>query len=332
MDPALAGRALIRPRRDDSLFGDVIRGLASRPKSIPARWLWDERGLMLHQRLADSPEHYLERAERSLVLAHRAEIAARIGPRARVIELTPLDPLRSAGLLEALDAPREYVPVATSRAREEALASAVRHARAGLTVAARPGEPGAGDPFWLCPLERVEGSRVVVWVSATHFSSVEPHDATAGLAWAARLAGADGLVLVGADSKKPKQVLEAAYRDRRGAAAALYRNVLVRVNREVGATFDVTRFTYRAPYDPIRGRVEMRLVSDLAQRAKVGGHEIELARGEWIVSGHAHKHDPAEVVALARRAGLVRLGSWIDPAGQVSLHLLAPRGGSHARA
>lgn len=336
MHPALEGRGLIPPRRDDLLSGDVITGLvAARPRTIPAWWLWDERGHQLHERLAGAPEHYLVRAERALIEARGAEIGARLGPGCCVVEPEPVDAERSLALLQQLEDVLGYVPVTPSQLRGERLASELRAASPGLAVSPRapvPAARGAGT-FGLCAPQHVgEGARVVVWISAVHFGSVPPHEASAALERAAQLAGRDGVVLVGTDLRKAARIVEAAYDDRGGAAAAFARNSLVRVNREIGATFDVTRFTYRAAYDPIRARVEMRLVSDCAQRVVVGGHPLELARGEWIVAARTHAHDLGDVVAIARRAGLARVQWWTDPAGRVSLHLLAPRGGSHARA
>ena len=92
---------------------------------------------------------------------------------------------------------------------------------------------------------------------------------------------------------------------------------------DLGGTFDVTRFSHWAPYDAIRSRIEMRLVSDVAQTIEVGSHLFHFERGEWIVTEHAYKYDDAEVEALARRAGLVPVRAWMDSRRRVSLHELA---------
>lgn len=329
MQPALhraegARRGLIRPRRDDEFCGDVIAGLGSSPKSIPSRWLWDTRGTQIFERICDTPEYYLARAERSLIERHGAEIADAIGSRAVLVELGPIDADRASALFERLDAPQRYVPVEPTVARSRAIGALLRRRHPRLAVA-----PIAADYTRASSIARevasAEAARTTVLLGGASIGNFHPHDAVSVLARAALIAGRGGTILVTSDRKKPKRAIEAAYDDRMGVTAAFNRNVLVRINREIGATFDVTRFSHRAPYDPIRGRVEMRLVADVPQRVIVGGFPIDIARGEWIVTEHAYKYDPAELAQLARRAGLEPRRWWSDPAQKVSLHELAVR-------
>ncbi|UJR81226.1 L-histidine N(alpha)-methyltransferase [Sandaracinus amylolyticus] len=333
MQPALDVRGLIRPRRDDEFFGEVIAGLGSQPKTIPSKWLWDERGARLHERVRDTRGHYLARAERALLDAHGREIASVLGPRSLLVDVAPRDGLRVRALLGRLDEPAAYVPLDPSATRLEELASALRREYRGLEVSplvAGHALPRSTD--LRARLARIDEGNATVWLGDARIGEIAPHDAVSLLARAALLAGSRGRVLVSVDLKKPKRTIEDAYFDRSGACAAFHRNVLVRINREIGATFDVTQFSFRAPYDPIRGRVEMRLVSEHAQRVLVGGCEIALAKGEWIVGGHAYKYDPTELTSLVRRAGLEMVRSWTDPEWRMSLCLLAVRGGGHARA
>ncbi|AKF06149.1 L-histidine N(alpha)-methyltransferase [Sandaracinus amylolyticus] len=333
MQPALDVRGLIRPRRDDEFFGEVIAGLGSQPKTVPSKWLWDERGARLHERVRDTPDHYLARAERSLLDAHGHEISRELGPRSLLVDVAPRDASRVRALLDRLEEPVAYVPLDPSTTRLEELARALRRDHRGLEIA--PLVAGHALPRSTDLRERIariDEGNATVWLGDARIGEIAPHDAVSMLARAALLAGSRGRVLVSFDLKKPKRVIEAAYLDRSGANAAFHRNVLVRINREIGATFDVTRFSFRAPYDPIRGRVEMRLVSECAQHVLVGGCEIALAKGEWIVGGHAYKYDAAELTSLVRRAGLEIVRSWTDPGRRMSLCLLAARGGGHARA
>jgi dimethylhistidine N-methyltransferase len=325
MMPAVLRRGLIRPRRDDEFFGDVIAGLGAAPKSVPSQWLWDERGSQLFERICDTAEHYVARAERELLERHAREIADAIGPHAVLVEVGAGNAERTRALLDWLDEPERYVPVEVRRATLDATAEALRREYRGLDV-----EPIAADfareagiPHRLRASS--EGGRTTVLLGSGATGNLHPHQAVSVLARAALGAGAGGSVLALVDLKKPKRTIEAAYDDRQGATAAFNRNVLARINREIGATFDLTRFTHKAPYDPIRGRVEMRLVSDVAQRVLVGGCEIHFARGEWIVTEHSYKYDLAEFQQLARRAGLTPVRAWRDEKGRVSLHELAVR-------
>lgn len=325
MMPAALRRGLIRPRQDDEFFGDVIAGLGSKPKKISSKWLWDELGSRLFERICDTPEYYVARAERDLLEGHAQEIADAIGPHAVLVELGPGNADRTRVLLDWLEDPERYVPVELAADHVRATAAAIRREYRDLAV-----EPvvadfarGSAIPRQVCTA--TEGGRTAVLLGGGTVGNFHPHEAVSVLARAALSAGRGGRVLVGVDLKKPKRVIEAAYADRQGVTAAFNRNVLVRINREIGATFDVTRFAHSAPYDPIRGRVEMRLVSEVAQDVLVGGCEIQLARGEWIVTEHCYKYDLAEFQQLARRAGLSPVRAWTDDQRRVSLHELAVR-------
>jgi dimethylhistidine N-methyltransferase len=294
---------LVRPRQDDEFFGDVISGLLSSPKVIPSKWLWDERGTQIFEQLGDVQEHYLVRAERELLERHAAEVAEAIGPPAMLVELGESSTIRTRGKLEIRNGPLEYVPLE--------LRESTSHAHPAMSrVATLPSDPE---------------HHTVVLVGASLIGRLSPHEAISLLARAALLAGRGGSVLVAIDLKKPRRLIEEAYDDRRGIMASFNRNILVRINREIGATFDISRFRHLAPYDPIRGRVEMRLVSDVAQSILVGGYEISLTRGERIVTAHWYKYDLREFEQLARRAGLKPVHAWTDGQQRMSLHGLTVR-------
>lgn len=282
---------LIRPRQDDEFFGDVISGLSSSPKAIPSKWLWDERGTRLFEQAGDVQEHYLLRAERELLERHAAALREVIGARAMLVELGEHQAIRARGWLESRNGPVEYVPLPSAESRQP----------------------------------RAIGGRTVALIGASLIGRLSPHEAIALLARAALVAGPRGFVFAVIDLKKPRRVIEAAYDDPRGMMASFSRNILVRINREIGATFDITRFRYAAPYDPIRGRVETRLISEIPQSILVGGHEVSLARGERIVTAFWYKYDVREFEQLARRAGLKPARSWTDAEGRMCLHGLAVR-------
>lgn len=306
-------------RGPDPFLADVLAGLASRPRAIPSKYLWDARGSALFEQLAETPEYYLTRAERELLSAHREEIADSIGPRATLVELGPGNAHKTRLLIDCADLER-YVPIDVDGGMLERIAGELAEVHAEIDIDPRCADFGAGLPR----IERGAG-RTVLLFAGSGIGNFHPHEAVSLLARAAIAIGKDGVLLVGVDLKKSKKVIEAAYHDRRGITGALNRNVLARINREIGATIDVTRFSHRAPYDPIRGRVEMRLVSECDQRFEIDGHEIRIASGEWIVTEHCYKYDLAEFRQLARRAGLIPGRAYTDAERRVSLHELFVR-------
>jgi dimethylhistidine N-methyltransferase len=299
----------------DPFFSDVIAGLEASPRAIPSRYLWDARGAELFERAADAPDSYLTRAERDLLLRNAASITRALDG-ATLVELGPVDASKTRILLDRARIAR-YVPIDVDRARLGRLRGEVL-GRRDLEVA-----PLVIDHARELPRLGSRVERRVVLLAGAGIGSHPAHEAVTLLARSALLAGRGGSVLVGVDLKKTKRMIEAAYRDRSGAMAAFHRNVLARINREIGATFDLTRFSHDATYDPIRGRVEVRLVSDGPQRVDVQGYELRLAAGESIITEHCYKYDLAELQQLARRAGLEPVRAWTDERRRVSLHELA---------
>ena len=133
----------------------------------------------------------------------------------------------------------------------------------------------------------------------------------------------DGLLL-GADLVKPERELLLAYDDPLGVTAAFNRNLLVRVNRELGADFDLDAFEHRAIWNPAESRVEMHLVTTRVQRVRVAasGLDITLEAGEAIWTESSYKYRAAEIVAMLARAGFRAIDQWIDEPDGFALTLV----------
>jgi uncharacterized SAM-dependent methyltransferase len=119
-------------------------------------------------------------------------------------------------------------------------------------------------------------------------------------------------LLIGIDLKKNPAKIEAAYNDRLGVTAEFNLNLLRRINRELGANFDLGRFCHRAVYSREQGRIEMRLVSSSAQTVRIGGERIPFAAGEAICTEYSHKYTVEEFAAIAAVAGFELHKEWTD--------------------
>lgn len=168
-----------------------------------------------------------------------------------------------------------------------------------------------------------EGGRAVVFFSGSSIGNFEPEHAARFLDGMARMAGPRGLVLVAVDLRKDRSVLEPAYDDAARVTEAFDKNVLVRVNRELGADFDLGAWRHRAPFQERESRIEMQLVSTRPQVVHVGEHTLRFGEGDVIVTEHCYKYTLASFGELAGRAGLVTLRTWLDGQDRYSLHLLA---------
>jgi dimethylhistidine N-methyltransferase len=157
--------------------------------------------------------------------------------------------------------------------------------------------------------------------------NLDPPEAQRFLERARGALGDGSSFLVGVDLRKDPAILLPAYDDAQGVTAAFNRNLLVRLNREAGADFDIGAFAHRADWNEEASRIEMHLVSLRNQVVRVAGHAIRFAHGETIHTENSYKYSPERFAALAEAAGWHSVELWTDPAGLFSLHLLEPRRG-----
>src|SRR5690606_7133641 len=125
-------------------------------------------------------------------------------------------------------------------------------------------------PFELPALERYRPRRRVIFFPGSTIGNFDPDEAVAFLCNARALAGPGGGLVIGVDLRKDKAVLEAAYDDPQGVTAAFNLNLLARINRELGADFDLRAFRHRAWYAEEPGRIEMHLESTREQIVRIG--------------------------------------------------------------
>ena len=294
---------------------EIVAGLTEPQKRLAPKHLYDERGSELFDTICSLPEYYPTRTEVGLLRTHGAEIAALVGPHADVVELGAGSSLKARLLLDCLEHPASYSPVDISAeylARQAAeVAQAYRH------VTVRPVLADFTRPFVLPP--GVASQRAVVFFPGSTIGNLSRAQAAALLAaLAERTRG--GSLLIGVDICKDAALLRPAYNDSLGVTAAFNRNVLVRLNRELEADFDLDSFEHDAVYDPLHSRIEMRLVSQRAQVVTVAGIDIVFRKGEYIVSEHSHKYAPQEFAAMARTAGWHFGRCWIDAETRFSVH------------
>jgi len=290
-------------------LAEILSGLSGSPKTLPPKLFYDERGSALFDAICELPEYYPTRTELQIMQTHIGAIAARIGPRASVIELGSGSSLKTRILLEHLCEPAAYVPVDISK--DHLVASA--HALAGdfPEIEVLPVAADFTQPFPL-PSPRTPALRNVVYFPGSTLGNFSPRRAHELLRVMHHEAGHDGGLLIGIDLRKDPDILHRAYNDRAGVTAEFNRNMLRRLNREYGADFDLDAFRHRAIWNDEHGRIEMHLVSECEQSAQVGGHCFEFAPEEFIVTEHSHKYTPREFCTLAEKAGFRIVDAWTD--------------------
>lgn len=320
MTPPEGSLGLAPARTESSFLSDAIDGLSARPKRLSPKYFYDHAGSILFDRICDLPEYYVTRTEASLLDAHVGSIAARLPAQCRVVEPGAGSGNKTRLLLRALgrDRCRAYVPVDIAREFLHESAARIRAELAWLTVTPVVADFAADFSLATAP----PGVSTVVFFPGSTIGNFDPPDAARLLARFRRVAGPDGSVLLGVDLKKSPALLHAAYNDADGVTAAFNKNVLVRMNDELGADFDVDAFEHHALYDPVGGRIEMHLVSRGRQTVTIAGMKFSFDDGESLCTERSYKYDLPGAARLAQRAGLVVGDAWLDRSRHFAMLLL----------
>ncbi|MGH8234143.1 MAG: L-histidine N(alpha)-methyltransferase [Rhodanobacteraceae bacterium] len=312
-----------RPGRDD-ILADALRGLSANPKRLPSKYFYDARGSELFEQICEQPEYYPTRVELAIMRDNIDAIAAALGPNVRLVEYGSGAGIKTRLLLRHLESPVAYVPVEISR-------TAVSDSVASLgsefpRIEMLPVCADFTQPIALPHAARAPRQTVVYFPGST-LGNFEPDDALRLLRQMrseAKQGGGvlDGGVLIGVDLVKDKAVLEAAYNDSAGVTAAFTLNLLVRLNREIGADFDLGGFRHRARYNVLSGRIETHIVSNREQDVHVDGRAFHFAKDEAMLVEYSCKYTPESFARLAARAELRVAKVWTDPARQFSVQWL----------
>ncbi|MDT8319954.1 MAG: L-histidine N(alpha)-methyltransferase [Xanthomonadales bacterium] len=311
-EPTTASETILT-EQDDTLTKDlaeILRGLSMVQKSLSPKFFYDERGSALFDAICELPEYYPTRTELQIMRSRIGEIAARVGPRASVIEFGSGSSRKTRILLEHLDDLAAYVPVDISR--DHLLAAAQSIAADFPAIEILPVAADFTRPFPL-PNPRIEPQRNLVYFPGSTIGNFSLQAAHELLRVMHQEAGENGALLIGVDLKKDPRILERAYNDGAGVTADFNLNLLSRLNREFGADFDLDRFRHRAIWNAAAGRIEMHLVSLCEQRVHVGGRAFEFAADEFIVTEYSHKYTLEQFNVMATGAGFRVIDAWTDP-------------------
>ena len=288
---------------------EIIDGLQRDPKEISPKYFYDEHGSQLFEEICEQPEYYPTRTELGIMNEHIGEISNLIGPAASIIEFGSGASVKTRLLLDHVPDLAAYVPVDISRDHLASTAAAL--SREFPDVEVLPVCADFTQPFDL-PMPRTMPDRNVVYFPGSTIGNFSTQQAIELMKVMREEAKDDGALLIGVDLEKPADILERAYNDAAGVTAEFNLNLLTRLNREHGATFELDAFEHEAIYDEAERRIEMRLVSRDAQAVEVAGETFELDEGEYIVTEHSHKYSLERFSSLAEEAGFDQRRCWTD--------------------
>lgn len=292
----------------DDMRGEVIRGLSADRKTLPPKFFYDEIGAQLFERICELDEYYLTRAEVEILRAHADEIAQIGGPGCTLVEYGSGAGTKVRVLFDALDRPAAYVPIDLSTEQLNRVAVDLRGAYPHLRV-----EPICADYARRIELPATlgDGRRLVFFPGST-IGNFHPPEAAAFLGRIRETLGADGALILGVDRRKCAAILDAAYDDAAGITAEFNRNVLRRINRDLGADFELADFRHRAVFNDAESRVEMHLETSRELSVRIDDRRFDFARGETIWTESSYKYDEERLATLVGAAGFQIARLWTD--------------------
>jgi L-histidine N-alpha-methyltransferase len=295
-----------------SFARDVTHGLSAAQKSLPAKYFYDARGSRLYEQICDLPEYYLYRAEEEILASYATEIHAEIGYLS-LVEFGSGNASKTRHLLgeyERAGQPFVYCPVDIARSMLLATAEQLLAEYAHVSIQALHADI-AGNPEAIQNLQI--GHKAVAFLGSS-LGNFTPEESAAFLEHTAEIMGSNDAFLLGIDLKKPRTILLPAYNDAQGITAGFNRNILGRINRELGGDFDLEAFEHLALYNEKHGRIEMHLRSRRRQQVMIAGtgQTVTFAAGETIHTENSYKYCVEEVRDMGLRANLALQRTWFD--------------------
>ncbi len=302
----------------------VAAGLFSSPKSLPTWLLYDEAGCAIYDEITLLPEYYPTRAEAEIFSRHGDAMVAQMRegvPRVAVAELGAGTAEKTEILLDAVvRAQGSCVFLACDIAGGAVSQAAERIADTLPTVDVRTvaGTHDAAGPHVAALADR----QVLLHIGSS-IGNLRDDEAARMLAAARRHLRRDAVLVLGTDLKKDPEVLRAAYDDASGVTARFSKNTLVRLNRELGAAFDVDGFRHVAEWDEAGSNIEIYLEATRAQSVRIEALDaaVDFAAGERVHIETSAKYDLARVDAILAAAGFSRVISYYDGAHRFAVHL-----------
>jgi len=306
---------------------EVINGLKKSPRCIPPKFFYDKRGSHIFDDICETAEYYVTRTEIELLKKYATEISELIGANCLLVEPGSGNSQKVRILLDELK-PQTYLPMDISRDYLAMAAQELADEYPWLDVHAACVDYTAPidlsfvkEAADINPDKNMNNKiRKVAFFPGSSIGNFEKSHAGNFLENMANMLGSNGGLLIGVDLKKNPSTLHAAYNDMDGATAEFNLNLLTRINRELGANFNVEDFSHHAFYNEGKGRIEMHLVSNRPQSVFIDSEYFHFEKGETIHTENSYKYHIEEFQELASKAGFNARRVWTDENNLFSLH------------
>lgn len=314
------------PKQVATFAEDVRAGLSASPKRLSPKYLYDSLGSALFEAICALPEYYLTRTESEILSNDAGAIMDAIGAPIELVELGSGSALKTRHVIEAALARQKrlvYHPIDISSGALVASADSLINSYDRLKVIGY-----ASDYFDVLEngqLRTAPDARILALFLGSNIGNYEPPRARALLRALSGALGSGDYLLLGADMKKDVAILERAYDDPTGVTAAFNKNLLGRINRELGGTFDLRDFHHEAHYTLATGSVDSFLVTERTHDVRIEALDTlaQFERGEPIHTESSHKFSRTDIAELATTTGFNVVADWHDSEDRFGVWLLS---------
>jgi dimethylhistidine N-methyltransferase len=302
----------------NSIAEEVLLGLSSVPKRLPPKLFYDAEGSRLFEQITETPEYYPTRTERGIFERFVYDMAVRAGNNLTLVELGAGSARKTKLLIQAVlrrQLRLDFHPIDVSPAALGSAVSSLNGDFPNLRV-----NPIAADYSQHLPqLSDLPGRKLALFLGST-IGNLEPDEAVEFLARLRQSLAPGDAVLLGFDMQKDAATLHAAYNDRQGVTELFNKNMLARINRELGGSFDLDSFQHIAFWNEPMSRIEMHLESRTEQTVWVRdlGRTFHFVSGERIHTENSYKFSRESIGSLLQQSGLKLERTWTDPQGWFS--------------
>ena len=296
---------------------DIIQGLSAPQPYISPKYFYDETGSRLFEDICSTDEYYPTRTEVNIIRDNIDDLVENLGRECLLIEPGSGDSYKVRLLLDALR-PIAYLPIDISRSylQDEAKKLAAEFTWLNVHAVCADFTGKLQLPY------HVESTNKVAFFPGSTIGNFLPEQAVTVLEEIKNMVGEGGGLLIGVDLQKSTQILNAAYNDKQGYTAQFNLNLLSRINRELGADFNLDEFRHHAFFNEQRSRIEMHLVSMQDQQVRIDDRVFDFRKDQTILTEYSHKYTLENFQDLAKKAGFTSVKTWVDKDGLFSVHYL----------
>lgn len=316
---------LPRDQHEGAFSRAVAEGLSLHQKSLSCRFFYDADGSQLFEQICKLPEYYLTRTERKILEDKAPKIIEAAGRNLALVEFGSGSSAKTRLLVNAtLDRQKHlhYIPIDISSDFLQTSSLSLLNAYERLSVTAIAAEYNNAIPI----LPQHKGPRLILFLGS-NIGNFDSKEAVAFIAQIGRHMEPQDRMLIGFDLVKDRCIIEAAYNDTAGVTAAFNKNLLVRINRELGGNFILDEFEHAAPFVEERSQIEMRLISRCRQTVHIAalGQAFHFEGGEYIHTENSYKYTLEHFTEICHAAGLEMQERWMDEQAWFAVALLRLR-------